>query len=52
MKINVVKNTLISFNFQSADYVVETIDAFTTINDCQKHIQAGAKKVIIISPSP
>ncbi|CAF3089124.1 unnamed protein product [Rotaria sp. Silwood2] len=34
-----------------AEYVVESTSVFTTINKCQSHLQAGAKKVIIAAPS-
>jgi len=34
-----------------AEYVVESTGVFTTIDKCQPHIQAGAKKVIITAPS-
>ncbi|CAF1332398.1 unnamed protein product [Didymodactylos carnosus] len=34
-----------------AEYVVESTGVFTTVDKCQPHIQAGAKKVIITAPS-
>jgi glyceraldehyde 3-phosphate dehydrogenase len=39
------------FLFQGAEYVVESTGLFTTVDKCQPHIQAGAKKVIITAPS-
>jgi glyceraldehyde-3-phosphate dehydrogenase type I len=37
--------------FQGAEYIVESTGVFTTVDKCQPHIQAGAKKVIITAPS-
>ncbi|CAF1463742.1 unnamed protein product [Didymodactylos carnosus] len=34
-----------------AEYVVESTGVFTTVDKCQPHIQADAKKVIITAPS-
>jgi len=33
------------------EYVVESTGVFTTIDKCQPHLQAGAKKVVITAPS-
>ena len=41
-------NELISFVFQGADYIVETTNVFTTIDECQKHVQADAARRMII----
>jgi glyceraldehyde 3-phosphate dehydrogenase len=35
----------------SADYVIECTGLFTTLDKCQDHLIAGAKKVIISAPS-
>ena len=45
------KSLLVCFYFQDVEYVVESSGVFTTIEKCQPHIQAGAKKVIITAPS-
>ncbi|CAF4509388.1 unnamed protein product [Rotaria socialis] len=34
-----------------AEYIIESTGVFTTIDKCQSHLQAGAKKVIITAPS-
>ena len=39
------------FVFTDADYIVEITSVFNTARKCQRHIQAGAKKVIIAGPS-
>jgi glyceraldehyde 3-phosphate dehydrogenase len=42
---------LINFFFKGVEYVVESTGVFTTIDKCQSHLQAGAKKVIITASS-
>ena len=39
------------FVFTGANYIIETTSVFTTIRKCQRHIQAGARKVIIAGQS-
>lgn len=34
-----------------AEYIVESTGVFTTVDKCQPHLQAGAKKVVITAPS-
>lgn len=34
-----------------AEYVVESTGVFTTLQGCEAHLQAGAKKVVITAPS-
>ena len=36
---------------KGAEYVVESTGVFTTVDKCQPHLQAGAKKVVITAPS-
>lgn len=45
------RNELRLFIFIGVDYVVETTSVFTTVPKCQRHIQAGAKNVIIAGSS-
>ena len=42
---------MVCSSFQDVEYVVESSGVFTTVEKCQPHIQAGAKKVIITAPS-
>jgi len=35
-----------------ADYVVESTGVYLKVEDCEKHIKGGAKKVVISAPSP
>jgi len=41
----------LKWNEIGADFVVESTGIFTTTPDCQKHIEGGAKKVIISAPA-
>lgn len=41
----------IAWGEHNVDYVIESTGIFTTLSGCQKHIDAGAKKVIITAPS-
>jgi len=44
--------TQIPWGKYGADYVVESTGVFLKVADCEKHIQGGAKKVVISAPSP
>jgi len=44
--------TKIPWGKHQADYVIESTGIFLSVDKCQAHIQAGAKKVIITAPSP
>ncbi len=37
--------------FEDVEYVVESTGVFKTLDKCQPHIDAGAKRVIITAPS-
>ena len=39
------------FLFKDDEYIFEASGVCTTIDECQSHLQAGAKKVIIAAPS-
>ncbi|KAJ9578557.1 hypothetical protein L9F63_005207, partial [Diploptera punctata] len=41
----------IPWSKHSAEYIIECSGVFTTIDKCQPHFEAGAKKVIITAPS-
>lgn len=43
--------TEIGWDKYGVDYVVESSGIFKTVEDCQKHIQGGAKAVVITAPS-
>jgi len=43
--------TKIPWGSIGAEYVVESTGVFTTVDKCQPHLQAGAKKVVITAPS-
>ena len=45
------RNGFFLFVFTGANYIIETTSVFTTIRKCQRHIQAGARKVIIAGQS-
>ncbi|MDT8445334.1 MAG: type I glyceraldehyde-3-phosphate dehydrogenase [bacterium] len=41
----------LKWNEIGADYVIEATGLFTTVDKCQAHLKAGAKKVVISAPS-
>jgi glyceraldehyde 3-phosphate dehydrogenase len=46
-----VNDESLTIFFQGAEYIVESTGVFTSVDKCQLHIHAGAKKVIIAAPS-
>lgn len=52
IRVSAIKDPAeLKWNEVGADYIIEATGLFTTLEKCQAHITAGAKKVLISAPS-